>query len=252
LHDIALVVPTNDRELPILARHRREFAEHGIVVAVSDPKFTDIARDRRMAAEWFREHDLRTPRPVHSRLDAKFPLFAQHCNGLLSGRSQLVTSASQLAAQLLDDPEVLFTEYLSPQHFDEYTLDMYYSNDGELRCIVPRLRIEARGGEVSKGRTARIPAMSMLRARFGRIPGARGCITMKISIHRQTEAIYGMDIKARFGGGYPLSYEAGANFPRWLIEEHFFGVPTDYFDAWETDLTMLRYDEHVVVRIPAA
>jgi carbamoyl-phosphate synthase large subunit len=92
----------------------------------------------------------------------------------------------------------------------------------------------------------------MLRERFGKVAGARGCITMQIFVHRQSQTVYGIEINARFGGGYPLSYEAGANFPGWLIQEHFFGVRNEFFDGWENDLTMLRYDEHVVVRLNAA
>jgi carbamoyl-phosphate synthase large subunit len=251
-NEIGLVVPTIDPELPILARCRGEFARHGIVLAVSDARFVDTSRDKRITAEWFRERGLQTPRAINSRADVQFPLFAKPYDGSCSKGAQVIADAAQLTAKLLDDPRMMFTEYLSPAEHDEYTLDMYFSDSGQLKCIVPRLRMETRGGEVSKGRTTRIAAMPMLRERFGNVPGARGCITMQIFVHRQSPAVYGIEINARFGGGYPLAYEAGANFPRWLIEEHFFGVPNEFFDDWESDLTMLRYDEHVVVRLAAA
>jgi carbamoylphosphate synthase large subunit len=250
--DIGLVVPTIACELPVLARCRSEFAKHGVIVAVSDARFIDMTRDKRVTAQWFRERGLQTPRVINSRADVRFPLFAKPYDGSSSERAQLVLDAAQLTAQLLDDPRMMFTEYLSPTEYDEYTLDMYYSDDGQLKCIVPRLRIETRSGELSKGRTARIAALSMLRERFGKVSGARGCIAMQIFVHRQSEAVYGIEINARFDGGYPLSYEAGANFPGWLIQEHFFGVQNQFFDEWENDLTMLRYDDHVVVRLEAA
>ena len=251
-HDIGLVVPITDCELPVLARCRGEFAKHGVIVVVSDARFVDMSRDKRIAAQWFRARGLQTPRVINSRADVHFPLFAKPYEGSSSQGAHLIIDAAQLTAQLLDDPRIMFTEYLSPAEYDDYTLDMYYCDDGQLNCIVPRQRIETRNGKVSSGRTARIPALPMLRERFGKVAGARGCITMQILVHRQSQVVYGIDINARFGGGYPLSYEAGANFPAWLIQEHFFGVRNEFFEGWQNDLTVPRYDEHIIVRRSAA
>jgi carbamoyl-phosphate synthase large subunit len=33
---------------------------------------------------------------------------------------------------------------------DEYTCDAYYGKDSELKCVVPRKRIEVRDGEVKE------------------------------------------------------------------------------------------------------
>jgi carbamoyl-phosphate synthase large subunit len=92
----------------------------------------------------------------------------------------------------------------------------------------------------------------VLRDRLGSIEHARGCITLQLFVHRQSQEAYAIEINPRFGGGYPLSYEAGANFPRWLIQEYLLGMPVEFCDAWESDLTMLRYDDHVIVRGAAA
>jgi carbamoyl-phosphate synthase large subunit len=146
----------------------------------------------------------------------------------------------------------MFVDYLSPDEHDEYTIDMYYSRHDELKCLVPRLRIETRAGEVSKGRTSRIRAMDELRERMGTIEGARGCITLQVFVERASGTVSAIEINPRFGGGFPLSYEAGANYPRWLIEEYLLGKTIESFDDWESDLTMLRYDAHVVVRGAAA
>src|SRR5207237_226248 len=58
------------------------------------------------------------------------------------------------------------------------------------------------------------------------------------------------EINGRFGGGYPLAYHAGADFPRWLIEAAL-GREVDrpeYFDQWDDGCTMLRYDDAVYVK----
>ena len=63
----------------------------------------------------------------------------------------------------------------------------------------------------------------------------------------ETGEIRIIEINARFGGGYPLAYAAGADFPRWLLQDAL-ELPVDAaFDSWQEDLTMLRYDEAVFV-----
>jgi carbamoyl-phosphate synthase large subunit len=223
-----------------------------VQIAVSSADFVGICRDKRKTSPWFASRGLTAPRVVNGRAATDFPIFAKPYNGSCGQDARVVALPSELTPKLLDDPRMMFVEYLSPAEHDEYTIDMYYSRDGKLRCLVPRLRIETRAGEVSKSRTARIDAIDTLRDRLGSVDGARGCITLQIFVNRHSNAIYGIEINPRFGGGYPLSYEAGANFPRWLIEEYLWEKPVEFCDDWESELTMLRYDDHVVVRGTAA
>ena len=59
-----------------------------------------------------------------------------------------------------------------------------------------------------------------------------------------------IEINPRFGGGFPLAYEAGALFPRWLVEE-IAGVPSTADNEWRAGLVMLRYDDAVFVDVSA-
>jgi carbamoyl-phosphate synthase large subunit len=56
-----------------------------------------------------------------------------------------------------------------------------------------------------------------------------------------------IEINARFGGGFPLSRQAGADFPRWMVEEHLQLPSSVDADGWVEDLVMLRYDAAVFV-----
>ena len=55
-----------------------------------------------------------------------------------------------------------------------------------------------------------------------------------------------IELNPRFGGGYPLSYEAGADFPGALIGE-LQGTSSDVLHHWRDGLVMLRYDDAVFV-----
>lgn len=251
-HEIGLVVPTIDTELPLMASVRDEFAAEGTQIVVSQSDFVQVCRDKRQTAEWFCDRGLHTPRQVDFRGDVQFPIFVKPYDGSCGNEARVIASQADLTPSVLSNQRLMFVDYLSPDEHDEYTIDMYYSRHGELKCLVPRLRIEIRAGEVSKGRTARISAMDELRERMGTIEGARGCITLQVFVERASGAVSAIEINPRFGGGFPLSYEAGANYPRWLIEEYLLGNTIERFDDWESDLTMLRYDAHVVVRGAAA
>ena len=129
---------------------------------------------------------------------------------------------------------------------------MYYDGQGVLKCLVPRLRIETRAGEISKGCTSWLPEFDGLRESMAHIEGARGCLTAQFFRNRQTGLLSGIEINPRFGGGFPLSCDAGANYPAWIVREYLLGESIDWYDDWERDLIMLRYDAHVLVRRPAA
>src|SRR5690606_17307287 len=103
----------------------------------------------------------------------------------------------------------------------EYTVDIYLGKDHNIKCIVPRKRIWVRAGEVNKALTQKNCIVNFLKERLGKIDGAIGCLTLQVFLNKQSDKIIGIEINARFGGGYPLSYLAGANFPRWLIQEYF-------------------------------
>lgn len=47
----------------------------------------------------------------------------------------------------------MFMEYVDKSVYTEFTIDMYYGNDGMVKSIVPRQRIEIRAGEINKGVT---------------------------------------------------------------------------------------------------
>jgi carbamoyl-phosphate synthase large subunit len=68
-----------------------------------------------------------------------------------------------------------------------------------------------------------------------------------VILNKETQNIRAFEINPRFGGGYPLSYAAGANFPRWLIEEYLLSQEISYSDNWESNLLMLRYDDEILI-----
>ena len=83
--------------------------------------------------------------------------------------------------------------------------------------------------------------------KFSKIDGAKGCITLQVFFNEKTATIVAIEINPRFGGGFPLSYLAGGNYPKWIIEEYLLNQEIEYFDEWENNLLMLRYDDEILI-----
>jgi carbamoyl-phosphate synthase large subunit len=245
VNGVALVVPTIDTELLLLSQHRLKFESEGIHLVISDEALIQKCRDKRLTSQLFTELGIDTPR-IYSQDEIEFPCFAKPYDGSCSIGASVVESADMLSDAMLSDAKMMFMELVDSTHV-EYTVDAYYDRHEVLKCFVPRQRIETRAGEVSKGVTKRHYVYEYLMDKLPQIKGARGCITLQLFSHAQTQRFAALEINPRFGGGFPLSYSAGANYPGWLIDEYLFGRDLTFMDDWEFDLMMLRYDAKVLV-----
>jgi len=245
-NDIGLIVPTIDTELAILSANKEIFANQGIFVSVSDYDFVMMCRDKRNTGEFFEKHGIRVPKPI-DKYHPSFPMFAKPYDGSLSTNLHYIKNAEELTAEILNDPKLLFMEYIDKEVYKEYTVDMYYGKDNKVKCIVPRERIKIRAGEINKGLTEKEPLTSYLYERLETIEGCIGCICIQVFLNPTTGDVVGIEINPRFGGGYPQTYAAGGNYPEYLIREYFLGEEIEYFDGWKDHLLMLRYDDAVYV-----
>lgn len=245
-NNVKLVVPTIDTELPLLARLKRHFSTFGCTIAVSDGALIEHCADKRKTAALVEPRGLKMPLTMQPD-SLTYPLLIKPYDGSLSAGIFVLRSAAELTQSHLDNPRNMFCQYLEPAEFEEFTCDAYFDRDNGLRCVVPRLRIEVRGGEVSKGQAVRNEITTLFREKLDVLPGAIGCLTVQIMRHRTTGEDYLIEINPRFGGGYPLTAGAGAAYHNWLIEEYILGRPVSDFDGWKDGLTMLRYDAEIFV-----
>lgn len=245
-NNVGMVIPTIDTELLILSKIKEKFASHGIHVIVSDADLISICRDKRNTGAFFEEHGIRIPASIDKR-HPTFPLFAKPYDGSLSTNIHHIKCMDELTPDILNDPKLLFMEYIDRNIFREYTVDMYYGKDNRLKCIVPRERIEIRAGEINKGRTDKNQIVGFLKERLDYIKGCVGCICMQLFFHPENSDVVGIEINPRFGGGYPLSYAAGADYPSYLIREYFRHEELKYTEDWKDQMLMLRYDDAVFI-----
>jgi carbamoyl-phosphate synthase large subunit len=243
--EIRVLIPLIDPELLVLARRRAELLDAGCQVIVSDPECVEITRDKRWTANRLRELGFRTPQVFDADALEKpeqvaYPVFVKPAAGSGSIDAVRVDGPGELRFWLrrVKDPVVQTFE-----RGQEYTIDVFSDLEGRARCAVPRQRWETRAGEISKGRTDKnVKLMTAAKRLVEALGGCRGCITVQCFDPGGSEEPIFFEANLRFGGGFPLSYAAGANFPRWILEMCA-GIPVRTFDEWRDGVVMLRYDE---------
>lgn len=244
-NEVGLIIPTIDTELLILSKNINVFQAYGIHIMVSDYDFINICRDKRKTVLFFNEVGIRNPEPRHPK-DGIFPIFAKPYDGSLSTNIHILRSVEDLTKNILEDPKLMFMEYIDKSEYKEFTVDLYYGKDSCVKSIVPRERIEIRSGEVNKGAARKNYIVRYLKDHMGYIQGVRGCICVQLFYREKDNDVIGIEINPRFGGGYPLSYYAGANFPALMIREYMDSENVEYSDNWQDNTYMLRYDSQVI------
>lgn len=244
-NNVCCVIPTIDTELQILSSAKEKFISRGIHLMVADMEFIATCRDKRKTMRLFDKLGIRNPEP-RDKHNPVFPMFAKPYDGSLSTNIHVLRNQDDLTDEILNDPKLMFMEYIDKREYKEFTVDMYYGRDNHVKAIVPRERIEIRAGEVNKGAARKNYLVSFLKERMDYMPGVVGCICIQLFFRDCDNDVVGIEINPRFGGGYPLSYYAGANFPELIVREYIGYESIDYNDGWHDNTVMLRYDSQVI------
>lgn len=245
-HRVDLLIPLIDTELALIAGARERFSELGCRAVISSPAVIATCRDKLATYRMLTAAEIDTPAtlPWVAAMEQKrhrFPYFMKPRAGSAALGNYVIHNIDELRVFGARVKDAIVQEFVKGE---EHTLDVYCGFNGVPQCAVPRKRLEVRTGEVSKGVTVDDePVRSAARRVAAALAECRGVITVQC-IKMSDGRVRVIEINPRFGGGAPLSIRAGADFPRWILEEHL-GHKPRIPKAFEADLAMLRYDESV-------
>jgi carbamoyl-phosphate synthase large subunit len=213
---VGLVVPTIDDELILFAAAVPAFARTGIRIAVSSVETSTVCNDKYLTCRTLSAGGIAAaPSFLPGELSGTpaFPLFIKPRFGRGSVGAFAVRSARDLA---------FFTDYVSEPvvqtYLDgpEFTIDMLCDFSGRPLSIVPRERVVIRAGVTDRGRTVKDPQLIELALACAARLGFVGAVNIQCRVVDGRPVIF--EINPRFSGGIPLTIEAGADFPRMLVE----------------------------------
>jgi carbamoyl-phosphate synthase large subunit len=214
---ITLIVPTIDQELMLWAEHKQEYKERGIHVSISGPETVKICNDKWETFQFFKEHGIPFPNtylPGMLTYRMNYPLFIKPRAGRGSVDSYIVKNKKELDffVEYVSDP--LVQDYLSGK---EFTLDVFFSNDGRLISYVPRYRLVIRSGVSDRGRTFKNEKLTRWLQKIGHELKFEGAINIQGKICKRDVMFF--EINPRFSGGIQLTTAAGPNYAELLMRE---------------------------------
>jgi len=244
---IDLIIPTVDLDLKKLALNRDKFSKLGCLVLVSSIEVVNICQDKRKTYKYLSRNDFDTPVTVTASVAEKrkkinWPCFLKPWDGYASRGNAVVANRRELLFYAKKVPNCIVQEFIKGV---EYTCDVYVDFDMKVKCVVPRIRLEVRAGEVSKSRIDKnIEIMKRAVELVEHLGAGPGVITLQLIVTEDGRYKF-IEINPRFGGGVPLSIKAGADFPRWILQHLLSKKSNISCNGFKDKLTMLRYDSEV-------
>lgn len=242
--EIKCLIPLYEGEFPILLENKDKFLSIGTVLLVSDKEIVELFSYKQRVYEFMKSNNIVTPEVYYNYSNLDYPVIVKPDNGMGSMGVFKVRNEKELN---------FFKEYVSGSIVQEliagieYTVDVLCDMKGNYIYIIPRERVEVRSGEVSKSKTIKDiqiveetkKIINIINANFNN--GLRGPLTFQFI--KSGEELYFLELNTRFGGGVPLSFEAGANYSKKLIDI-INGESLSYIDDYK-EISMCRYDDAV-------
>ena len=244
--DVALIIPTIDTDLLLLAENKQRIEmETGAIVMISPVEAIHICRDKIRFQRFLEEHDFGAPKMIEVEgVDPSaltYPLFIKPKSGSASINTFKVRNEEELRTYLnvIEDP--LLQDFIGG---DEYTVDVFVDFRGKIISVCPRLRMETRGGEVSKGRITKDRVIIEDVKRLVYTLGGIGHLTVQLK--KDGDVIKYIEVNPRFGGGAPMSIQSGADSCAYLYAQ-LMNQELAYNEDYVDGLTFLRFDSSICI-----
>jgi len=238
--NIKLVVSLFDIDLPFLAKSREEFEKKGISIAIADPWAIEIANDKWKTYEFLTNNKILTPKSYFSLQKAKdelknkqinFPLIIKPRWGMGSlsifkvedlneldffynyAKKEIQKTYLNILTNGEVDKSVIIQEFITGK---EYNLDVFNDLDCNYFQTITKEKIAMRSGETDIAKIVENKDLVILGEKLSELFKHRG--NMDVDVLQSLDGqFYVLEMNMRFGGGYPFSHQAGANFPELLI-----------------------------------
>lgn len=238
-HHIGAILPLFDVDLPILAAARDDFAERGVQVVVAAPEMVEVCNDKWRTVEFLSVAGMQTPLTFlnpESALDAvtrgeiDFPLIVKPRWGMGSIGLMQAEGADELWLMYELVRRRIFASYLQFESASapdacvliqarasgtEYGLDVLNDLTGRYVVTVSKRKLAMRSGETDIARTEDRPELSALGAHLAKLTNHPGNLDVDVFVNGNEVTV--LELNCRFGGGYPFTHAAGANFPAAIV-----------------------------------
>jgi len=238
--NVKMIISLFDIDLGYLSEAKARFEALGVTVIVSSKEVIEIANDKYKTFQFLKENNILTPKTYNSyksaleALDAgelSYPLFLKPRWGMASIGIHKIYNFEELQffyKKVKDEVSSSYVEDLSSDNANEtvlfqefiggteYGVDIFNDLNGEFLLSVEKEKIEMRSGETDGAVVVKNKHLSALSIEISQ--KLKHIANLDMDVLYDGEKYYVLELNARFGGGFPFSYLAGANFPKLLID----------------------------------
>lgn len=238
--NVSMIVSLFDIDLPYLSKARTIFEQHGIVVVVSSEKVIEIANDKWKTYIFLKENNINTPLTFIDYYKSicaikngvlSYPVYIKPRFGMGSIGVYKADNENEMAffyAYVKKKLSESYLKKLSSENLDEmvliqesirgkeYGIDIFNDFNGQYIASVVKEKIAMRSGETDASVVVDLPQLSDLSVKISGLLEHIG--NLDIDVLYDGTNYYVLEINARFGGGFPFSYLAGADFPKMLVQ----------------------------------
>ena len=237
---VSAIIPLFDIDLPYLAKAKKIFNKHSIIIIVSSEYVINIANDKWKTYLFLKENNIKTPltfinlkKSINSLKNKiiNYPLYIKPRFGMgsigvfkVDNKEELLFFYNYVEKQIINsylkelsikDPNnmVLIQESIIGQ---EFGIDILNDLNSNYIMSVIKEKISMRSGETDISIVIENKELSELSITISKKLAHIG--NLDVDILFDGIDYYILELNSRFGGGFPFSYLAGANFPKMLIQ----------------------------------
>lgn len=238
-NNIKAIIPLFDIDLPILAKNKSKFSDYGIQVVVSDFETTQICNDKWMTYYFLRKNGFATPASYLRMDDCKkafeiqdihFPVITKPRWGMGSIGIFQADNMKELSVFYERTKKSIFDSYLKYESLNdlensviiqekllgvEFGLDIFNDLKGNFLTCVPKKKLAMRAGETDSAEI--VDNAELLKLGKSLAQKLKHIGNLDVDCISIGDSYFVFDLNCRFGGQYPFSHLAGANFPKAII-----------------------------------
>ncbi|MCK8824338.1 ATP-grasp domain-containing protein [Fuchsiella alkaliacetigena] len=222
-NDIDLILSLIDPELVLLAENKDKFRELGVEVLVSNYEAVDISFNKYKTAKFLVENNIpfiKTFKKLDEAItelesgNLEFPLMVKPAKGSSSVGLNKVANLKELKSVVNNGDNYIIQEFIEGE---EYGVDVFIDNTGEVISVFAKKKLSMRAGETDQAVSIKDEKLFDFATKIAKSLNAYGPLDIDCFKTEDRGYIFS-EINPRFGGGYPLAYEAGANFMELIIK----------------------------------
>ena len=244
-HEVKIIIPTRDEELPVFANEREHFEKAGIKVMVSNPETISTCQDKKRFIDFCIKKGFTVPKTFDLNEispDTGFPLFMRERFGKGSKNAFCVTNFHEFEYLKTHMEDPVIQQFIDAP---EYTVDLFADFSGRIISVVPRERLTIVGGESFIAITRKKKDIIEETIRLARALNIVGHATIQC-FHHEGRVKF-IEVNPRYGGGANLSFAAGACTPAFLIRLLSNKVVDPCIGDFKDNFMMLRYTRDIFV-----